>query len=458
MKSKRYLSLVLILLGALPALAQDLPKRIDNYMSTMTGESTPGAAVLVARDGKIIFSKGYGMANIAQGQAVTPETAFRIGSVSKQFTAAAIMRLMEAGKLKLDDTLSRFYPDFPKGDKVTFYHLLTHTSGIRSYTDEPEFMGAVTRRCNADSLIAKIAKKPYDFEPGTSWHYNNSAYFILGELIAKISEKSYADFLNDTFFKPLGMQHTDVYSRKNRPGIEATGYSQFSGNTEPALNWDMGWAGGAGVLYSTVGDLFLWTQALMDGRVLSSEWKEKAFTPATLNNGSKAETRLGGDYGFGWLMAETNGKKRIGHGGGLHGFLSDLNFFPDENVVVVVLTNISPTETLIPGRISAEIYASLFGEPPVPQAAKDIDDALLDKLAGQYQYPGNAVLTVTHENHKLYAQLSRQPKYQLFPASKTEWRWRIVDARIIFTLDALNTVTGARHFQNGQELEVNRLK
>ena len=168
--------------------------------------------MLVARDGKVLLSHGFGMADLSHDVPITPTTKFRIGSVTKQFTAAAILKLQEEGRLSVNDKLSKFFPDFPRGDEVTIHHLLTHTSGIKSFTSKPDFMATVTSPATSDQMIDSFKNDPFDFDPGEELSYNNSGYFLLGLIIEKVSGKSFNDYLRDTFFEPLGMHDTGVHT------------------------------------------------------------------------------------------------------------------------------------------------------------------------------------------------------------------------------------------------------
>ncbi|MCK5146693.1 serine hydrolase [bacterium] len=438
------------------AFAQDLEQKIDTYMAGISEDHIPGAAILISQNGKILFEKAYGSANIKTDKLLSPEMTFRIGSVSKQFTAAAIMKLIETEELAADDQLSRFYPDFARANEVTIYQLLTHTSGIHSYTDDAEFINVVINKCNADSLIDANGKKTYNFDPGTSWHYCNTAYFILGKIIEKISGKNYDEYLSETFFQPLGMKHTGIHDRYNLPSNEAMGHSYINDTNDLALDWNMSWAGGAGAIYSTVDDLNIWAQALIDGKILHSESLKLAFAPACYTNGDKAETPLGGDYGFGFIMSMYRGHRRISHGGGLHGFLSDLSMYPDDNTIIVVLGNCSPPHQIVPSMLTTTIASFLFKNKAA--ASIMLDDALLNALSGQYQYPNNAILTISKKETQLFAQLTGQPAFEIFPTTKTEWHWEVVNATITFKMDQNGNIGSATHSQNGSEFEVARIQ
>ena len=236
---------------------------VDALFENTIKTNGPGAAVLVARDGKILFEKAYGLADIENHVPVTAETKFRIGSISKQFTAAAILKLQEQGKLSVEDKLTKYYPDYPRGGEVTLRHLLTHTSGIHSYTDKPGFMDSVTKPIKSDALVKSFENDPFDFDPGQKWSYCNSGFFLLGCIVEKVSGESYEEFMRKTFFEPLGMRNTGVHHSDAELKNVALGYD---GGPKRAVNWDMSWAGGAGALYSTVGDLYRWNEAIFHGK------------------------------------------------------------------------------------------------------------------------------------------------------------------------------------------------
>src|SRR5258707_6573759 len=254
------MALATLLAAALPAAAETPSQKADALLSGLIETNDPGLAVLVAQNGKILFEKSYGLADREHHVPVIPQTTFRIGSIGKQFTASAILKLQEQGKLSVNDKLSKYIPDFPRGDEVTLRHLLTHTSGIHSYTEKQGFIESVTSPVKPDDLVNSFKNDPYDFDPGKKWQYDNSGYFLLGRIVEKVSGQSYGDFLEKNFFKPLGMTNTGVY--RAHPGLphEALGYSLEGAGFTNAVNWDRSWAGGAGTLYSTVGDLFRWNE------------------------------------------------------------------------------------------------------------------------------------------------------------------------------------------------------
>jgi CubicO group peptidase (beta-lactamase class C family) len=422
----------------------------------------PGAAVLIAQNGKILFEQGYGLANREKKIPIIPATTFRIGSVTKQFTAAAILKLQEQGLLSLDDKLSKYIPDFPRGDEVTLYHLLTHTSGIHSLTNVHNFMSKVAGPITQEELIREIKGYNYDFDPGTSWIYNNSGYFLLGYIVEKVSGMSYGDYLKKTFLEPLGMTNTGVYSKAVAFKSEAIGYAYENNAVATALDWNMDFAGGAGNLYSNVGDLYKWNEAIFTGKVLSPKSLEAAFAPARLKNGDEANAFNGGRYGLGWALSSWRGLKEIQHGGGLPGFSSQLTRFPQDSLTIVVLSNcLSNIPDLNPGLISreiAEIYLNDHMEKqPTYTAATLVDKKILDDYVGQYDYR-TAMMTITRKGDHLYAQLTGQSEFEIFPKGNDEFFWKIVEASVKFVRDETGKVVRLVHRQGGRTFEAPRVE
>jgi CubicO group peptidase (beta-lactamase class C family) len=420
----------------------------EKLLKKFASESTSGFAILVARDGNVLLQTAGGMANISQGIAATVETKFRIGSVTKQFTAMAIVKLAEQGRLSLDDRLAKYYPDFPNAGEITLEHLLTHTSGLHSYTSKPDFMLRVAKPAKPASIINWSQKDSPDFLPGQKFAYCNTGYFLLGEIVATVSGKSYAEFLNDEFFVPLGMKNTGVYVNADPPEGAAAGYSLTDGKYEPALDWDMSWAGGAGALYSTVGDLFLWNEALFSGKVVSEASLKKATTPYALPAGVDAM-----NYGYGLFMAEFKRLPMISHSGGLNGWSSDLAYFPQQKSTIVVLTNAMPTAPeLTPQTTSRKfaeiVLADVIKELPEMEVDATVDPQGFNDFVGKYDYQG-AVAHFFVEDNQLFAQLTGQQKIQVFPKAKDHFFWKVVDAEVVFQRNDQGQVISARHTQNG---------
>ena len=424
------------------------------------GAHDPGAAALVARDGAVLYENGFGFANLEKDIPITVETEFRIGSVTKQFTAAAILKLQEEGKLSVDDKLSQFIPDYPRGDEVTIHHLLTHISGIKSYTDKINFEDKEVTKpiASVEAHIESFKHDPYNFDPGETWSYNNSGYFLLGYIVEKVSGQSYGEYLKQAFFDPLGMKNTGVHYKGIMLKNEAIGYSYQDGEVEVAPDWEMSWAGGAGALYSTVGDLYKWNEAIFNGKVLGAASLQAAFTPVTLNDGKVSQPK----YGYGWMINEFRGWKELQHGGGLPGFITSLARFPEQNITVTVLTNAAPPDQLNPQQAAHDLTEIFFWEDMAPQesyvADENADTSRYHDYVGRYAYPGGAVLTVSKEGHQLFAQLTGQPKFEIFPRGNKEFFWKVVDATVRFVPDEAGEVTHAVHTQAGQTFEAPKME
>ena len=417
--------------------------------------------MLVAQNGRVLFEKGYGLADVEKHAAATPETKFRIGSITKQFTAAAILKLQEEGKLSVNDKLSKFIPDYPRGDEVTIHHLLTHTSGIHSYTSKPEFMESVTAPAKTDAHIQSFKNDPYDFDPGRKWLYNNSGYFLLGYIIEKVSGESYGEFLRKKFFDPLAMKNTGVHVSTAALEHEALGYQFEDGKFKQALNWDMSKAGGAGALYSTVGDLHRWNEGVFNGKVLKEPTLKAAFTPVVTGDEDPSQPKESG-YGYGWSIQKQRGWQEIAHGGGLHGFASYLLRLPKENFTVVVLANCAPPPPGVdPTGLAHEVSELYLGEKLASRETPKIDTKVspkaLDAVIGRYDY-GMGILTVMKEGDKVFAQLTGQPKFEIFPKSETEFFWKVVEAEVSFVKNDKGEVTKAIHKQGGQTINAPRME
>ena len=426
--------------------AADPAAEIDARLAELTKTQPVAVTVLVSRDGKVLYEKAVGLADLEHRTAATPATKFRIGSITKQFTAAAILRLAEKEKLSLDDPLSRFFPDFPGGEKISLRRLLTHTSGLHSYTDKPGFLQSVTAPIAPEKLIASFRDDPPDFAPGAGWHYCNSGYFLLGEIVAKASGQTLADYLREQFFAPLGMKDTGLFRNDAPPADSALGYSFASGKLTRALDWDMSWAGGAGALYSTVRDLHLWNEAVFGGHFLSADSLKAAHTPTALPRGVQ-----GMQYGFGWCIGELRGLTMIDHSGGLNGFQSYLVRFPAQRLTIAVLSNaLDAPPSLVPATIAHEIAEKFLASdlPPTPAVDPKVDPKTFAAYAGEYDY-GMAPMTISADTEHLFAQLAGQPRFEIFPSAPDHFFWKAIDAQVVFLKNTKGEVTAVMHHQNG---------
>jgi CubicO group peptidase (beta-lactamase class C family) len=315
-----------------------------------------GVMIEVAQAGHVIFAHGYGRADLERQDPITDRTEFRIGSLTKQFTAAAILQLVGQGKLSLDDRLSRFFPAFPRAGEVTIRHLLTHSSGIHNYTEfdpTPENFELFTHDFTTLGWVEHIAQqKPlYDFAPGTAWHYDNSGYFLLGAIVEQISGERLSQYFHDHLFQPLGMNDTAIDGNSDAGPDRAAGYDPddaHPGAFTRAAAISMTIPGGAGALRSSARDLITWNDALFRGAVVSPNLFKAMTIPARLNDGRLAsENRVDmaaaeahGEYGLGLRIGTLDGHREIGHEGDILGFNAVLDTYPDDDgLTVVVLAN-----------------------------------------------------------------------------------------------------------------------
>ncbi|MGI8510741.1 MAG: serine hydrolase domain-containing protein [Gemmatimonadaceae bacterium] len=324
----------------------------------------PSLSIAVVHGSQTLLKKAYGYTDLENGVVATPASVYRIGSDTKQFTAAAIMRLVEEGKLHLDDDVRPFFPNFPFGDRhVTVRQLLTHTAGVANYTMHlPAFQ---RETLSHDSLLAKIYDKPFDFEPGTSYRYSNTGYYMLGMIVEKLSGRPYKDYLQQEFLTPLGLDKTYYCSVEPLIMHRAQGYGVRDGKFVNADYIDMDLPFAAGSICSTPSDLVKWSEALQSGKVVSAASYRQMSTPGTLNGGTPSKA----GYGFGLAISDVGGHREVAHGGSINGFSASVATFPNDSLYVVVLTNMLSA----PGAQQMQAVAQglsrfALGLPPAPPA------------------------------------------------------------------------------------------
>jgi CubicO group peptidase (beta-lactamase class C family) len=432
------------LTGAGPSLSarttgqEDLAKRIDAVMSEVYKPGQPGAAVIVRKHGRTVLRKGYGLADLELQVPLEPDMVFRLGSLTKQFTAVSILMLAEQGKLGLQDEITKFLPDYPtQGRKITVEHLLTHTSGIQSYTDMPEWLPLWRKDFTLKELIDLFKDKPMQFEPGERWAYNNSGYILLGAIIEKISGNTYEAFIDANIFKPLGMKQSYYGSAERIIPRRIPGYQMGRGGFVNAPYLSMTQPYAAGSLLSTVDDLAVWSDAVFSGKLVKKEWLDKAFTPYRLKDGESS------GYGYGWFIADFGGHRSIEHGGGINGFTTYEMTFPEDGLFLAILTN-----SAAPGRApeprAVKIAWIALGLPEPARKAVSLPAADLDRLAGVYEDSRHSLATVTREGGRTFLQQRGGAKNELLAASAREFFTRDDPARILVVEDAAGHVTGLR--------------
>jgi CubicO group peptidase (beta-lactamase class C family) len=312
---------------------------------------TAGMVIAVARDHRLVFARGYGTLDEDTGVAVRPDTVFRIGSITKQFTAALVLRLVEQQKLGLDDEIGTYLPQTAALGKVTIRQLLEHTGGVHDYPTDPDFH-AVASGLTLTTLIDFIVSKPLDFAPGTEWRYSNSGYILLGALVEKLYGQPYTQLVDD-LVRPLGIGVRVCPDEPSPPG-EARGYTTQDGKLVPSMHVHMVGAYSAGALCATAADLVTWNESLAQGKVVSMDSYKAMLTPAHLPDGKFAP------YGMAMQLDQVDQHLRCGHSGGIAGFSAHLSYFPIEKLTTVILTN---TETANAKELALEVDRALLQGP-----------------------------------------------------------------------------------------------
>lgn len=370
------LTAIILLVSQGAALAQDHAAKVQEVLTLANKYRQFNGSALVAENGKVIYKGGFGLANMEWNIPNTPDTKFRLGSITKQFTAMLTLQLVEQGKIKLDGKISDYLPDYRKdiGEKVTIHHLLTHTSGIPSYTGQPGFFQNVSRNpYKVADFVKQYASGNLEFEPGTKYSYNNSGYFLLGAIVEKITGKTYEQALKEMIFDKVGMTNTG-YDRHD-PLIQkrASGYAKTGNGYVNAAYLDMSIPYAAGSMYSTVEDLYLWDHALYTDKLITPASKELMYRPFLE------------EYAYGWVITNASFKVKdqpvpvITHGGGINGFTTTIVRFPKEKNLIVILDN-TGSQNL--DQLSTQIAKIMYDQPydlPKMSIAEVVEKTLVEK-------------------------------------------------------------------------------
>jgi len=390
-------------------------KNIDRVLKESYLSAEPGAAVLVVERSKVIFKGGYGMANMELGVKIGPQMVFRIGSITKQFTATAIMMLVDEGKISLSDPLNKFFPKYPiNGDVVTIEHLLHHTSGIKSYTSMAKWRPLMKTDLTVQKMIDIFKNEPVDFKPGERFLYNNSGYFLLGAIIEKVSGKTYQKFIRQRIFDPLGMKNSFYGSHSRIILNRASGYQKKGNGFINADYLSMTQPYSAGSLLSTVDDLYRWSRSLFSGTFISAKSLKAMLTPGSLNGGEFT------GYGFGFSISKIKGNSLVSHGGGINGFITYAMYLPEKEIFIAALTN-CVGHKIRPTFVAQRIALILLGDPYRPKKAIKLPSHKLDQVVGTYKISETKSRKVIREGDKLFTKRSGGRKMRVFAASETEF-------------------------------------
>jgi CubicO group peptidase (beta-lactamase class C family) len=392
---------------------RDLATAINEVLEQTYKPDEPGAAVIVVRDGRVIFRKGYGLANVELGVPIEPDMVFRLGSITKQFTAVAILMLAEQGKLSLDDDLTKFLPDYPtKGQRITIEHLLTHTSGIKNYTSLPEWLAIWRKDLTVKEIVDLFKDQPMDFAPGERWNYSNSGYILLGAIIEKVSGQTYQEFIEKNIFTPLSMKHSYYDNTVRLIPRRVEGYSKGQDGYRNAAYLSMSQPFSAGALMSSVDDLALWDAALYTEKLVKQQSLKRAWNPRLLTNGKSAH------YGYGWSMSSYVSHPIIEHGGGVNGFSTYALRMPADRIFVAILSN---RDSMGPGAVAFKVAALTIGKPYQEPVAIKLTATQLDQYVGVYQLDEKEEVIIRRDVEKLLANLPGGGRAEIIPSSETEF-------------------------------------
>jgi CubicO group peptidase (beta-lactamase class C family) len=421
--------IALLLFATLTGYSQSLEKQFDGLLKQEYPENGTGVSALVAIDGEIVYHKSFGKANLEWNVDVDNTTKFEIGSITKQFTAVAILMLAEQGKLNIDDNITEYFEDYPThGHTIKISHLLSHTSGLASFTAYDDWYDNRYNDISQEEFMAMFKKTPMLFAPGEKYYYSNTGYFLLGMLVEKLSGQTYAEFIDQHIFKKLGMKNSTFLSRHEIITNRATGHVKVDDKLIKSDEFLYGHAFSAGAIISTTYDLFLWNRAIKNNVLISEASKRNAFANTGLSNGKYA------NYGYGWAINEVNEVPSIEHNGGTFGFFSNAIYLPNPDIFVVALSNCVCSATDF---VSTKMAAIAANRPYIELSDKDVEinAEFADKIVGTYEFEDGSKRIISFENNTLYSQVPNNGKSKLYPIGPQTFQIKDSFAQFIFNHD-----------------------
>ena len=408
---RSFLFVLAVAPASLPAQSSAIPRAaFDSIIDAAFPADGPGGVALIARHGAVLYERAFGLANLELGVPMPQDAVFSIGSMTKQFTAIAVLQLVERGRLSLADTVGRFLPDYPAALRgITVEQLLTHTAGVPNATSVASLLALGRGWLAADQVLATFKDLPLAFTPGTRWAYSNSGYQLLGYLVEKATGQPLPEYIEHTLLEPAAMTHSlwgnDMRVVPNR----ASPYLFTRAGVENAVNGNVQIAWAAGALQSTAEDFLKWHTALLSGKFVTRATLDRAWTPARLRDGTAT------DYGYGWYIGTLQGSRLVEHGGNMGGFMSHAMYLPREDLLVVVFLNSRGKR--LPELIATDLAAAAMGRPLAMQPVT-LSPALLQSYAGTYRDASNALVTISLEQGRLFYQKAGGPKWALAPYAK----------------------------------------
>lgn len=405
--------------------------KCDSMLAEQFKANEPGATVLVARGEEILYTKAFGMANLELQIPMRIDHVFRIGSITKQFTAVAILQLVEQGKLSLQDELTKFIPDYPtQGNKITIENLLTHTAGIRNFSSIEEVTKQGMVDFTPNEMIDLFKNQPIRFTPGTKWEYSNSGYFLLGYIIELITGESYATYLEKHIFQPTGMHDSRYASDRKIVSNRADGYSMSDQGIENSAYLSMTQPYAAGAIQSTVEDLYKWNKAVHSNKLITKQSLDRALTPFKLASGEETK------YGYGWRFGYVQESPSLWHGGMINGFIAMAMYLPNEDVFVAVLSNCDCNS---PEDVTAKLAALAIGN-PYEYKAISVEENVMKEYVGVYENDKGLLRVVTVSENQLFSQMGRGPKSKLTSYSRDKF---VFDDDVMVSLEFKRSTSGA---------------
>lgn len=405
-----------VALAPAPALAvpEGFAQEVEALLDKSYDQAGPGVAVVVTENGEVVYAGGQGLANIETGVPITPETQFRIGSITKQFAAAVLLQLVEEGAVSLDDPLGKYVPDYPEsGANITVRQLLNHTSGIPSYTSIPGWMnpGNLERQWTTQDMIAVFKDREADFAPGERYLYNNSAYVLVGAVIEAATGKPWATEMFERISEPLGASSLASFADEAEIEQMAVGYTRGENGIEPAGRIDASVPHAAGAMRGNVLDLATWANALHGGEILSEELYAQMVKRTVLNDGTDVS------YGLGLDNSGLRGREAIGHGGGINGFNTDSLYFPEEGLFVAVFNN-SDSPEINAATTTARIAAMALGDPFESFVPVALDMEAVAPLLGEFRITEGDTRKFYERGGKLYTLRTGGSEGEVFPVGQ----------------------------------------